>query len=176
MRWPKLMRLLNDHRGILLNRATLAPTILAFVLMAIQVTMSRLVLPDAAVTGNDLGEHWPFAIALLAAVVPMLAVDGYFLVRVGTLNDAETMKYLDRAESWLASWKVTLIRAVTFGRINPRKMVEDEVRKALEELRKLMTRNFYWLALQYALRVGFGVTLWGTWALIRKPPIGESIP
>lgn len=166
-RWPKLMSLLKDHRGILLNRATLAPTILAFLMMAIQMILSRLVLPDAAITGSHLAEHWPFGIALLIAVVPMLLIDGYFLVRAGTVNDEETMKYLDRAESWLAGWKVTLVRTVTFGRINPRRIVEEEVRKALEELRKLMTRNFYWLALQYALRVGFGLTLWGTWALTR---------
>ncbi len=166
-RWPKLLTLLMENRGILLNRVTLAPTILAFLIMVVQIVFSRGILPEASVTLHDLREHWVVGVALLASGLPMLAIDAYFLIRVGTVNDEETIKQLDRAESWLAGWKVTLIRVITFGQVDPRQKVADEVRKALEELRQLISKSFYWLAAQYALRFSFGLTLWGSWALIR---------
>jgi hypothetical protein len=166
-RWPKLMAMLNQQRYVLLNRAAVGPVIVAFVMMSVQIVMSRLVLPEASVTLRDLREHSMYGVLLIAVSLPMIAVDAYFLIRVGTINESETSQYLDRAESWLANWKSTLIRVVTFGRVNPRQMVEMEVRKALQELRKLMARNFYWMALQYTLRVFFGLTLWGTWGVIR---------
>jgi hypothetical protein len=166
-RWPKLMALLHQQRGIIFNRATLTPVVLAFVIMTVQVIMSRLVLPEASVTIGDFARTWYTAVVFLVTVVPMLSVDAYFLIRVSEWDNEETAKYLDRAESWLSNWKSTLVRVFTFGRINPRQMVEDEVRKALGEMRRLMARNFYWMALQYLLRVLFGLTLWSTWALRR---------
>ena len=100
----------------------------------------------------------------LAGLV-MLAVDLYFIIRVGAIDRKETEQYLDEAEHWLTSWKAPAIRIFTFGFINPRKMVDAEVRKALEEGKGLLSRNLWWMTVQAALRILFGLTLWIAWAV-----------
>jgi hypothetical protein len=164
-RWPKLFQLVRAHRTIFLTWATLAPSALALIIWLVQILASRLIWHGATLTAGDLASHWigwpvvfPFAIA-------MLTVDVYFLIVVGTIDRALTEKYFDQAEYWLRSWTAPVVHAVTFGRINPRKMVNDEVRSALVSASGLLNRSLYLTCLQMGLRVAVGLSLWVAWAL-----------
>ena len=76
---------------------------------------SRVIWPQAALTVWEVEQSgWRLA-TVLAAALPMIAVDVYFLVRVGRFDRTETEKYLDLAEHWLASWKTPLIRWARWG-------------------------------------------------------------
>jgi hypothetical protein len=81
--------------------------------------------------------------------------------------DRETAeKYFDQAEYWLGSRNADVIRVVTFGFINPRKMVADEVRKALlSAVSETLNTSLWWWIGQIVLRFSFGLSLWLTWAL-----------
>ena len=110
-------------------------------------------------------QTWYVVPMVLLALAPMLAVDLYFLIRVGRIDRQETAKYLDEAEHWLTSWKAPVVRFLTLGYVDPRRMVGEEVRKAMTALSDLMNRNFYWMSLQVGMRVVFGLVLWTVWAV-----------
>jgi hypothetical protein len=74
-------------------------------------------------------------------------------------------KHLDQAEYWLRSWVAPAVKVLTFGYVNPRQMVHDEVRKALAQATLDFNRMMWRWALQIAMRLAFGLTLWLTWAL-----------
>src|SRR5262249_32454587 len=168
-RWPRLLKEMREHRAIFLTWSTLRPAALALLLCVIHMIASRVVWPRAHLTALHLLDSWGLLPLLIVAGVPMLAVDIYFLVRVGRIDKAETEKYLDLAESWLTGWKSTAVRVVTFGWVDPRRTVSEEVQKALVAISNLINRNLYWMSLQVGLRVVFGLTLWLSWALLAQP-------
>ena len=171
-RWPRLLGLVRQRRDLFLTGATVAPAALALALWLAHSLASRLVWPEAGrpphgLTLGRLAER-PGAFAVVAAFgLGMLAVDVYFLVVVGRVDRAETEKYFDQAEYWLTSWAAPVVKAVTFGRINPRKMVAAEVEAALVSATRLLNATLWWTVLQAGLRVAFGLSLWGTYALAR---------
>ena len=59
----------------------------------------------------------------------MIAFDVYGTARVGQIDQVEMEKYFGQAEFWLGSKTAHVVRVVTFGYINPRKMVAEEVQK-----------------------------------------------
>lgn len=164
-RWPRLLQEMRQHRAIFFTWTTLRPAALALSLTAIQMIASRVVWPRAHLTLAHLFQYWYVLPVLLLTFVPMAGVDSYFLIRVGRIDRDETIKYLDQAEHWLTSWKAPVLRFLTLGYIDPRRMVNEEVRNALTALSDLMNRNFYWMSLQIGLRVLFGLALWGIWAI-----------
>lgn len=163
-RWPRLMERLAEHRSLLLNWAFFRPAVLSFALMVIQMVCSRVIWPRATLTAEELEQHWWSVLTIIVFVLPMLAVDLYFILRVGRFDRRETEKYLDQAETWLG-WKGPFVRAVTFGYVNPHRMVDDEVQKSLVELQRTFNSSLYWVSLQIVLRVLFGLALWTVWAL-----------
>jgi len=163
-RWPKLVHRLSEHRGLLLTWSFFRPAVLSFILTLIQMTCSRVIWPQAVLTWRGLTAEWWWILAVVLPLVSMLAVDAYFILRVGRFDRHETEKYLDMAENWLG-WKGPLVRAATFGFVNPKRMVDEEVKKNLVELRHSMNSSLYWVSLQITLRVLFGLTLWTVWAL-----------
>jgi uncharacterized membrane protein HdeD (DUF308 family) len=164
-RWPRVLKQIKQHWLMFLTWSVLRPAMFALTLIAAQIICSRVIWPQAQLTANDLlGEWWMVPVVGLAGGV-MLAVDLYFLIRIGAIDRRETEQYLDEAEHWLTSWKAPAIRIFTFGIINPRKMVDAEVRKALEEGKGLLRRNLWWMTFQAALRILFGLSLWVAWAL-----------
>jgi hypothetical protein len=126
---------------------------------------AKILWPTATITGNDLLNHWWLAPVLTLFAAAMLAIDGYGILRVGRIDRKETEKYLDEAEHWLSSWKAPLVKALTFGHINPRKIVDTEVRKAMEQGNTLLQSTFWWMSLQSGVRLLFGISLWLSWAL-----------
>ncbi|MBX9626663.1 MAG: hypothetical protein K2X82_22870 [Gemmataceae bacterium] len=162
-RWPRLMSRLGEHQSLLLNWSFFRPAIAALLLTIAQMICSRLVWPHAVLTGEGLRAEWWWLPVILVPLVPMLAVDLYFVVRVGRFDRAETVKYLDQAENWLG-WKGPLVRVATLGLVNPRRMVDDEVKKSLEGIGTTVRSSLWWVSAQIALRVLFGLTLWTVWA------------
>jgi hypothetical protein len=164
-RWPRLLREMKQHGAIFFTWTTLRPAALALSLSVVHMIVSRVIWPSAYLTLIDLFQYWYVLPVVLLTLMPMLGVDTYFLVRVGRIDRDETVKYLDQAEHWLTSWKAPVVRFLTLGYIDPRRMVNEEVRNALTALSDLMNRNFYWMSLQIGLRVLFGLVLWGIWAI-----------
>src|SRR5262245_44405768 len=130
-RWPKLLNEIKQHRAIFLTLGNLLPSLTALGLCALNMIACRQIWPHAQLTLGRLSDIWlalPFVFICGSA---MLALDIYATFWVTDINRAEVEKYFDQAEFWLRSWTGPVVRVVTFGRINPRRMVNVEVRKAL---------------------------------------------
>ncbi len=164
-RWPRLLKEMKQHRSIFVTWSTLRPAALTLSLLIINAIASRLIWPHAMVTPKDLLNDWTYLPIFAIALAGMLAVDSYFLIRVGRIDRVETELYLDKAEHWLTTWKAPVVRFFTLGYVDPRRMVSEQTRTALTEISNLINRNLYWMSLQVGLRVIFGLVLWGAWAL-----------
>jgi hypothetical protein len=163
-RWPRLVQRLTDHHSLLLDWAFFRPALTALLLAIVQLICSRLIWPHAVITPRQLLDEWWWLAVLAVPLLPMLAVDLYFVVRVGRFDHDETVKYFDQAENWLG-WKGPLVRALTLGYVDPHRMVDDEVKKSLSELSTTVRASLWWVSVQMALRVTFGLTLWLAWAV-----------
>jgi hypothetical protein len=163
-RWPKLIQRLGEHKSVLLNWSFFRPAAIALFLMLVQLIASRLIWPQAVLTAAQLRDEWWLVPVILVPLVPMVLVDFYFVIRVGKFDHGETVKYFDQAESWLG-WKGPFVRALTLGLVNPRKMVDNEVKKSLSEMQSTLTASLWWVIVQTTLRLAFGLTLWTVWAL-----------
>jgi hypothetical protein len=95
----------------------------------------------------------------------MIALDGWATWRVGEIDRGMMEKYFDQAEFWLRSPAAGIVRFVTLGRVNPRKMVSVEVQSALVSASKLLNANLWWVSLQAGLRIAFGLSLWTTYMI-----------
>lgn len=163
-RWPKLIARLTEHSSLILNWSFFRPAILALALTLIQLVVSRLIFPLAVLTGEQLRQEWWWVPLIFVPLLPMLAVDIYFVVRVGKFDHDETVKYFDQAETWLG-WKGPLVRVLTLGIVDPQKMVDDEVKKSLQDYRGTLNASLWWVSVQIGLRLLFGLTLWTVWAI-----------
>jgi hypothetical protein len=164
-RWPRLFKLVHEHRTVFLTWSTLVPSFLALLIWATHTLASRLIWHDANLTAAELFARWQGWAVVLPFAVAMVCLDGYFLVRVAQIDRGMLEKYFDQAEYWLRSWTAPVVRVVTFGYVNPRRMVHDEVRKALVGASGLINSSLYWVSLQMGLRVAVGLSLWLTWAV-----------
>lgn len=162
-RWPRLMAMLAEQSSLLLNWEFFRPAALALGLMLIQMVCSRAIWPDADLSGAELRRSWGWFASVLVVLVPMLAVDIYFVVSVGRFDHSETVKYLDQAETWLG-WRAPLVRIATLGLVDPRRMVDAEVAKGMAELGATARSSLWWVSAQIGCRVAFGLTLWLAWA------------
>jgi hypothetical protein len=168
-RWPHLFKLVKEHRTVFMTWATILPGLLALFLSVVQLLASRLVWPDAGLRVGDLDlvEHWPAVAAIVLVGAVMVAFDFYGIVVVTRVDRAELDKYFDQAEYWLRSRTAHVVRVVTLGFINPRQMVNTEVRKSLIDASRALNNTLWWVSLQIGLRVAFGLTIWLTWAAVR---------
>ena len=165
-RWPKLFQLIKQHRTILLTWQFALPSLLAFMLMIVQLSASRYIWHQASLTVDTVMSR-PIAWPVLALIgLAMLAVDVYCTAVAGEVNRKETEKYFDDAEYWLRSWKAPVVHFFTLGRINPRQMVAAEVQKALLEASASINSSMWWVTAQVGLRIAFGLTLWVTYAVV----------
>lgn len=163
-RWPKLIEQMGQHHQVVLNWAFFRPAIVALALMVVQLVCSRMVWPQAHLSGGELTAAW-WPLPVLAGVGgAMVAVDLFFLIRIGTFDRAETSKYLDKAEGWLG-WRAWAVRAATLGLVNPRRIVDQEVKKNLEELGSTVRSALWWVSVQTGLRLLTGLALWTVWAV-----------
>jgi hypothetical protein len=166
-RWPHLFRLVKQHRTVFMTWATILPGLLALTLSVVQLLASRLVWPHADLTLGDMATHWIAAVPVTLVGVAMLCVDVYGIVVVGQVDRPQMEKYFDQAEYWLRSHTAHVVRVFTLGFINPRQMVDTEVRKALTEASQMLNSTLWWVTAQLGLRVAFGLGIWLTWAAFR---------
>jgi hypothetical protein len=163
-RWPRLLKLVREHHAVFLTWATVLPALLALILTATHMTVSRVVWPQAQLTISDLS-HVSWAIPIVAiAGAAMLAVDLYATFRVGKVEQELLEGYFDQAEYWLRSWVAPVVHAFTLGYVSPRRMVRAEVQKALIEASRLLNSTLWWVSLQVSLRIAFGLAIWLTYA------------
>jgi len=165
-RWPKLLQRMKQHHNILVTRDLIRPLLVVLGLMALQFTLSRWLYPEARISLSNLSGY-PFAwLGLVIGVLPMLAVDSYFLVMVGQFDRVQTEKSLDEAEAWLGGWKSTAVRVATLGYINPLSIVDQELKKGLTSLGKMASFAAWWVSIQVACRTTCGLTIWTLWFLL----------
>ena len=164
LRWPRLVGHARRHGGVFATPEVLRPVAVALGLIAIQMICSRVIWPDARLTVGELAADPAWLAVVLAAAVPMLLVDLYFVVRIGRFDRRETESYLDQAEYWLTGWRAPAVRALTLGYVNPHRMVDEGVRKGLTELGATVGWAARWTAIQVVCRVAFGLVIWLTWA------------
>src|SRR5437870_3774437 len=164
-RWPKLFQLIKEHRTILLTWQFALPSLLAFLLMMVQLLASRFwhQAPLLVETVMERPIAWP---VLTIIGLAMLAVDIYCTFVAGEVDRPGTEKYFDEAEYWLRSWRAPVVHFFTLSRINPRQMVAAEVQKALLEASASINSSMWWVTAQVGLRIAFGLTLWVTYAVV----------
>ena len=169
-RWPKLVQLVSQYRTIFWTWSMILPALLALGLWIMQMLASRFVFPQAGsppdgLTVARLFELWPALFVVVPTGVAMLGFDVYSLYVVGQIDRPELEKQFDEAEFWLRSRTAHVVRVVTFGRINPRKLVAEEVEKALVAVGDMLNFNLWWISVQMGLRLAFALSLWLTWAV-----------
>jgi hypothetical protein len=168
-RWPHLMKLMRRYHTIFWTWSSVSPALMALGLWLVQIVVSRVFLPQAStVEGLTIGsllDHWPVLILVIPLGVAMFGFDFYSLYVVGKIDRTAVEKQLDQAEYWLSSRTAHVVRVVTFGRINPRRMVAEEVEKALIAVSDMLNFNLWWVSLQMGLRFAFALALWLTWAV-----------
>lgn len=176
MQRPRLMKLVREHSTLLMTWATIAPAALALGVWMLQLFLSRFLFPSAGkpphgLTLGVLFEHWGWLIPAVPIGLAMFSVDLWFLIRVGEIQRGEMEKYFDQAEYWLASPTAHVVRVFTFGYVNPRRMVREEVCKALVAASGLLNNSLWWWNLQVGLRLAFGLTLWLAWLFTRAATV-----
>jgi hypothetical protein len=164
-RWPRLLSLLRQHHTIFLSWANLLPALVALGLCLLNMFASTFVWPQARLSVERLFEIWPAWTFVVAIGSMMLGLDIVATAWVTDVNRAEMEKYFDQAEFWLRSWTAPVVRVFTLGRINPRQMVNAEVRKALVDISKSINTTMWWVAAQTGLRIAYGLSLWLTFAI-----------
>jgi hypothetical protein len=165
-RWPNLLVLVRRHANIFLTWGTVGSLVTALGLLLINTLASRLVWPTANhFTLADLLEAWPAVPVVLLTGLAMIGFDAYATWNVGELGEKELEGYFDQAEYWLGSWKAPVVRWLSLGYVNPRQMVDKEVRAALESASEMLGNTLRWVAAQAGLRIAFGLSLWTSWAL-----------
>ena len=169
-RWPNLLKLVSEYRTIFWTWSMILPALLALGLWILQMLASRLIFPQAGeiaggLTIERLVQHWPALVVVAPLGLAMFAFDAYTYYLVGKVDRELLETYFDQAEFWLRSRTAHVVRVVTFGWINPRKMVAVEVEKALVAVGDMLNFTLWWVVVQMGFRMAFGLSLWLTWAL-----------
>ncbi len=174
-RWPRLFQLVKEHGNVFLTWGTILPLALSLGLLLAHSIANHWIWPhaDLRLTGALLLEVWPALPVVLACVIAMSVFDLYGTIDVGEVDHKTMEKYFDQAEYWLKSWTAPVVRVFTLGYVNPRQMVNEEVRKSLESASQMLNSNLWWVTIQTGLRILCGLSLWGTYAL--EPLIRQLI-
>ena len=169
-RWPKLLKLVSEYRTLFWTWSMILPGLLALGLWLLQMLASRFLFPSAGTAEDSLTiarlfEHWPALILVVPLGVAMTAFDLYSFYVVGQFDREMLEKYFDEAEYWLRSHTAHVVRVVSFGYFHPRRMVAQEVEKALVEVGNMLNFTLWWVSIQIGLRFLFALSLWLTWAV-----------
>jgi hypothetical protein len=160
-RWPNLTRLLLGHRHIFLTWNTLLPLLLTLAVFLVNYVAGRYVWPQAdRFTVAELREVWPLLAPVLGLGACMLILDVVGAVWVGEIDVKETESYFDLAEKWLTGWRAPVVNWLSLGYVNPRQMVNEQVREALLAGSRSLNVNLWWLVGQTVWRLAFGLSLW----------------
>lgn len=169
-RWPKLLALVKKHRTIVLGWPMLLAVALAFALMLSNSLAIRFVWAPARVTFEELWVRWLPLVAIILSGGLMLLLDCRAIFNVGHFDRTALEKDLDKAESWLKSWMSPALRLVTFGFINPRKIVGAEVQRLLVDANWIVIGGMWRTSLRIGMQLAFGLSLLLTWAFALREP------
>ena len=165
-RWPRLLRLVRQHGNLFLTWGTVLPGLLTLGLLLLHTLGSHWLLAGADVTLGRLVSN-PTALVLFGLLaLAMIFVDGCLLSQNIDIERPTLEKHFDQAEYWLRSWAAPVVQVLSLGYVNPRRMVNAEVRDALEESSQLLNVALWWLSLQTGLRILCGLSLWCVWAVL----------
>ncbi len=169
-RWPKLLQLVKGYRAIFLRWPALLPIGLTLALMLGNLLASRLLWSQARVTVEDLWPRWWALLIVTISAALMVFWDGNAVLHFSRFDRLALEKNLDRAEHWLQTWKAPTLRFLTFGLINPRRIVNQQVEAALVKASLIVNGQMWRWSLQIGLRLGFGFALWITWVVALRHP------
>jgi hypothetical protein len=164
-RYHRLFEVLREEGRILLTWSAGLPLALTLILWGMQATFTRLIFPHAELQLGQLTERWWFLPTIILPVLAMLAVDVYFLIRIGDIDVEQAERHFNRAESWLGTWRAKAVKVVSFGYVDPNHIVQGEVKKALATGGKLIHALLWWTVVQTGLRVTVGLALWIIWGV-----------
>src|SRR5262245_28551237 len=80
-RWPRLLKVMKEHRTMFFTWSTLRPAFLALALCVIHSIATRIIWPHSRLTVEHLADSWWIIPIFVLTLAPMLTVDGYFLLR-----------------------------------------------------------------------------------------------
>ncbi len=163
-RWPRLLKVISQHHAVFTTWETIFPTLVTLLVLGVYELACHVVWPEAQLTVAGLLRLWPAVPVVVVLGAAMTAFDVYTCARVGKIDRPMVEKYFDQAEYWLRPWAVQVVRAVTFGYVDPRRMVATEVQKALHEMNKMLLTTLWWVSLQAGLRIAYGLAVWLTFA------------
>ena len=176
-RWPKLLALVKKHRTIFLGWPMLLAIGLALTLMLSNSLAIHLVWAPAKVTFEELWGRWLPLVAVILSGGMMLLLDCLAISRVGNFDRTALEQDLDKAESWLKSWMSPALRMVTFGFVNPRRIVGAEVQRVLVDANWILIGGMQRYSIRIGMQLAFGLSLWLTWAFaLRGPAMGVRTP
>ncbi len=158
-RWPKLRALASTHRAIFVRWPTVLPVVLTLLLTLANAYASHFVWSYARVTPYDLLAHPAGLVAVLVAGGFMGLLDFRAVFVFVRLDRAAVEALLDRAEHWLVSWKSPTVRVLSFGLINPRRIVGEQVRQGLVDVSLAMNGQLWDFSFQMLARFAFGLAL-----------------
>ncbi len=165
-RWPRLLRLVRQHSNLFLTWGTVLPGLLTLALLLVHTLASQWLLPGAELTAGQLATCLTMLIPVVLLGLAMVGFDVFMLTQSGAIDRAALEKHFDQAEYWLRSWTAPVVRVLSLGYVNPRRIVSNEVRKALESCSQLLNTTLWGMSLQTGLRIAFGLSLWCAWALL----------
>ncbi len=169
-RWPKLLGLVTHYRAIFLRWPTLLPIGLTLALTLANTLATRLVWAHAKVSLEDLWGRWLALLAVTVSAGLMALLDGKAMFFFSRFDRAALETDLDKAEHWLQSWKAPALRVVTFGLVNPCKIVNEQIRESLVAASLAVNGQMWRWSLQIGMRIAFGLALWVTWAVAVYEP------
>ena len=170
-RWPKLLVLAKTHWTIFVGWPMLLTIGLAFALMLSNSLAINLVWSSANVTFEELWGRWLPLLAIVLLGALMLYLDCQAIFRVGRFDRTALETDLDKAESWLKSWMAPALRMVTFGFVNPRKIVGAEVQRVLVDANWVVIGGMRRTSMRIGMQLAFGLSLWLTWALALRQSV-----
>ncbi len=164
-RWPRLLQLVKQYRAIFLRWPTLLPVACTGTLMLANAMASHFFWRQAQVTPGDLGRHRLACLGIVVLGVAMIVLDCQAIFNVGRFDRMALEEDLDRAEHWLGSWKAPAVRILTLGLVNPRRIVNEQIRRAIIKANEIVNGRMWRWAVQIGVRFAFGLALWQTWAI-----------
>ncbi|HYV35969.1 MAG TPA: hypothetical protein VE988_09720 [Gemmataceae bacterium] len=170
-RWPKLLELAKKHWTIFVGWPMLLTIGLAFALMLINSLAINLVWGSTHVNIEQIGTRWLALAAVILFGGLMLVLDCRAVFSVGHFDRTALEADLDKAESWLKSWMAPAVRMVTFGFVNPRKIVGKEVQRMFVDANWVVIGELRRTSLRIGTQLAFGLSLWLIWAFALRETV-----
>jgi hypothetical protein len=128
----------------------------------------NLVWASATLNFEQIWTRWLPLTAIILSGGLMLIFDCRAVFSVGHFDRTALEADLDKAESWLKSWMGPAVRMVTFGFVNPRKMVGEELQRVFVDANWIVIGGLRRTSLRIGAQLAFGLSLWLTWALLLR--------